>query len=112
MLQCFPSKSRTAIGPLFRGLCRRINGGTKTQEQLGTLRTHQIHFLSFCHKHHLLDFLFLVESKEEAWSLNQLNIAMGCYALYLATGHTIYCKSIKGTTIEEYLKAASGLIKN
>lgn len=31
--------------------------------------------------------------------------------MYLATGHTIYCKSIKAATIEEYLKAAAGLIK-
>ena len=55
--------------------------------------------------------MFLVDSKEEAWSLDQLNIALGCYALYLATGNTIYCKSIKGATIELYLKAAAGLIQ-
>ena len=43
--------------------------------------------------------------------MSQLNIAMGCYALYLATGNNIYCKSIKAATIDLYLKAASGLVK-
>jgi len=55
--------------------------------------------------------LFLVDNENEIWTTAQINIALGCYALYLATGHTIYCKSIKAATIEEYLKAAAGLIK-
>ena len=55
--------------------------------------------------------MFLVDSKDEAWSLDQLNVSLGCYALYLATGNTIYCRSIKANTIDLYLKAAAGLIQ-
>lgn len=55
--------------------------------------------------------MFSVESAAKAGSLHQLNIVLGCYALYLATGHTIYSQSIRADTLTEYLKAASGIIQ-
>ena len=39
-----------------------------------------------------------------------LNLTLAAYALYLATGNTIYCQSIRSTTIIEYLCAAADLI--
>ena len=48
---------------------------------------------------------------EEEWSTDMLNCALGCFAVYLATGHTIYCKSIKASTLRLYLTAAAGLIQ-
>ena len=55
--------------------------------------------------------MFSVDSADKAWSLPQLNIVLGCYALYLATGHTIYSQSIRAATLDKYLKAASGVIQ-
>ena len=107
----FPTEPRAALGPLMCGLFRSINGGTKLEATLRTLCTHRTHFLWFCSKHKLLSFLFSVESADKAWSLPQLNIVLGCYALYLATGHTIYLQSIRAATLDEYLKAASGIIQ-
>ena len=93
------------------GLFRSINGGTKSEATLRTLRTRRTHFLWFCSKHGLIPFLFSVESAKAAWSIQQLNIVLGCYSLYLATGHTIYSQSIRADTLNEYLKAASGIIQ-
>ena len=39
-----------------------------------------------------------------------LNLTLAAYALFLATGNTIYSQSIKSATIAEYLKAAADLI--
>ena len=39
-----------------------------------------------------------------------MNLTLAAYALYLATGNTIYCQSIRSTTITEYLCAAADLI--
>lgn len=55
--------------------------------------------------------MFSVKSAAKAWSLQQLNVVLGCYALYLATGHTIYSQSIRADTLNEYLKAASSIIQ-
>ena len=107
----FPAKPRAALRPLMCGLFRSINGGTKSEASLRTLRTRRTHFLWFCSEHELLPFLFSVESAAKAGSLHQLNIVLGCYALYLATGHTIYSQSIRADTLTEYLKAASGIIQ-
>ena len=48
---------------------------------------------------------------EEEWATDMLNCALGCFAVYLATGHTIYCKSIKASTLRLYLTAAADLIQ-
>ena len=40
-----------------------------------------------------------------------LNITLAAYALYLATGNTIYSQSIRAATITEYLRASADLIQ-
>lgn len=37
---------------------------------------------------------------------------MGCHALYLTTGNSIYCQIIKASTISAYLKATKELIQH
>ena len=39
-----------------------------------------------------------------------MNLTLAAYALYLVTGNTIYCQSIRSTTITEYLRAAADFI--
>ena len=52
---------------------------------------------------------YLFEDDAEALAERaQLQLAM--YAIHLSTGHSIYCKSIKVATIEQYLLAASSFL--
>ena len=47
----------------------------------------------------------------KAADTESLNITLAAYAIYLATGNTIYSQSIKASTISEYLRAAADLIQ-
>ena len=51
------------------------------------------------------DNLLLEGDPEDMALRGQYQLAM--YALHLNTGHTIYCKQIKGATIEQYIYAAA-----
>lgn len=99
---------------------------------LRTILSHQIRFLWFCEQHDLLEFLFAVETVEHGTAdtvfhkmfvdkmhddfvppdTESLNLVMSAYALYLATGNTIYSQSIKYTTISVYLRDAASLISH
>ena len=39
-----------------------------------------------------------------------LNYAMACYAIFLAMGHSLRCRSFKSNTIKIYLQNAATLI--
>ena len=75
-----------------------------------------------------MQFLFFVRKKskgskevythdeEDVTAVNaadteSLNLTLAAYAIYLATGNTIYSQSIKASTIDKYLKAAADLIQ-
>jgi len=110
-LQRFPPKSRDLIRPHFTAVCRLINGGTKTAKELRTLLSRQICFLRFCNDHGLLEFIFPISKLMMNVPLEALNDTLAMYAIYLATGNTIYSQMIKGTTMELYLLAAASIIQ-
>ena len=89
-LQRFPPKSRDLIRPHFTAVCRLINGGTKTAKELRTLLSRQICFLRFCNDHGLLEFIFPISKLMMNVPLEALNDTLAMYAIYLATGNTIY----------------------
>jgi hypothetical protein len=62
----------------------------------------RIHFLWFCKQHHLIDWIFLVDTAEDAFDTELLNYVMASYAIFLAAGHAIRSKSIRGDTISNY----------
>ena len=108
------------------GVFRLLNGGSKKKEELRTILSRQIHFLWFYEKHDLLGFIFLVKRNtknsagnyicdteqtiDTAPDTESLNLTLAAYALYLATGNTIYSQSICSSTILEYLRAAADLV--
>ena len=126
-LQYIPPELRNSLQHLLDGVFRAINGASKTAKELRTILSRKLHFLWFCKQHGLLEFLFSVKtvgnykytytdsnssshSVEFAPTTEALNLVLSCYALYLATGNTIYSQSIKSSTIGEYLRAAADLV--
>ena len=70
----------------------------------GTLLSHQRQLLKFLSSINLNDNVDLLR-----FSTLTRNEIMACYAATLASGHTIQCKSIRVSTISQYLSAAAAL---
>jgi hypothetical protein len=61
---------------------------------------------NFCKCHKIVDpYLLDVNNYQEA------NLLFACYAVFLALGHTLLCKTIKSATIDNYLRAAATVVK-
>jgi hypothetical protein len=59
-----------------------------------------------CKCHKIVDcYLLDINKYQEA------NLLFACYAVFLALGHTLLCKTIKSATINNYLRAAANVIK-
>jgi hypothetical protein len=41
----------------------------------------------------------------------EANLLFACYAVFLALGHTLLCKTVKSATIDNYLRAAATIVK-
>ena len=81
----------------------------RSAESIGTVRTRRLHYLWFCHLMKWDDDLTLEGGTPEVALRGQFQFAM--YALHLSSGHSIYCRSIKSATIEQYVLAAASFIQ-
>lgn len=77
----------------------------RSPDSIGTIRTRRLHYFWFCVHMKWRDALLLDAGTPEVAERGQLQLAM--YALHLSAGHSIYCRSIKVATIEQYLLAAA-----
>jgi hypothetical protein len=71
----------------------------KTPKDLGTIRSHRIHYFMFIHAMKLDDDIML-----ERVSLGQCNFTPALHAAHLASGSTLLCRSVKSGTITGYLR--------
>jgi hypothetical protein len=61
---------------------------------------------NFCKRHKIADpYLLDVNNYQEA------NLLFACYAVFLALGHTLLCKTIKSATMDNYLHTAANVVK-
>ena len=67
------------------------------------MRTRQLHFIHWCLKAKLPDPTFA------KYELKQRNFLMACYAISLTTNQSIYCKTVKASTVSTYLSDAAKL---
>ena len=75
-----------------------------SSKAFGTFCSRQQHFVNFLNSFKLGNNIAL-----KGFTLNVRNIIMACYTAFLASGETLLCRSIRSSTIKQYLKAASDL---
>ena len=99
VLQLFPAKSSAHLTNTIETVLRLTAGTPRTSKELGTVRSRRLHYYRFCYDLNLTDDLFLqhVSQLRRNWQL-------ALYAVHLATGNTVFCKSIKASTILAYLR--------
>ena len=110
----FPSESRIPIRSELGIVIKILNGGTKKKSELRTICNRRIHFLWYCKQRKLLDRIFSLKLDETKYetppTTDMLNFAMACYAVFLARGHSLRCRSIKSDTIKIYLHNAATFV--
>jgi hypothetical protein len=75
-------------------------GPPKTPKEIGTIRSHHIHYFMFMiHAMKLHDDLLL-----ERVPLERCNDTLALYTAHLASGRTLLCKSVKRGTIAGYIR--------
>ena len=109
-MEKFPAKCTNTFRSELCAVFRLLNGGSKKEAELRTIRTRRTHFLWWCHQRGILHNIFFVNDKKQLWDTEMMNLTMAAYAVFLATGHTIRSLSIKSGTILLYLLAVKGLI--
>lgn len=77
-------------------------GPTKAAKDVGTIRSRRVHYFIFCHDLKLVDDPLLDRSTQA-----RRNWQMAIYVAHLATGSTIFCRSIRASSIELYLRNVS-----
>ena len=82
-------------------------GPPKTPKDIGTIRSHRIHYFMFIHAMKLHDDLLL-----ERVPLERCNYTLALYAAHLASGSTLMCKSVKSGTIAGYLRDVARFLAN
>ena len=73
-------------------------GKPASAKVLRTLRSRRLHYFMFCHDLNLTDDWTLASKSQE-----RANYQLALYATHLATGSTLYNRSIKAATINMYL---------
>jgi hypothetical protein len=76
-----------------------MGGPPKSAKELGTFRTHCLHFFAFCLDKNLEDDMAL-----QHCSIQRCTWQLAMYAVHLATGHTVSCRAIKANTIDKYIR--------
>jgi hypothetical protein len=99
VLQLFPAESGVHLGNTVETLLKLTSGTPRTSKEIGTVRTHRLHYYRFCYDLKLTDHLLLQNVSQD-----RRNWQMALYAVHLATGNSLYCKSIKATSITGYLR--------
>ena len=99
VLQLFPTQCGANLAATVETVLRLTAGTPRTSKELGTARTRRIHCMRFCYDLGLTDDLYLANVSQD-----RRNWQMALYAVHLATGHTLLCRSIKASTILAYLR--------
>jgi hypothetical protein len=73
-------------------------GKPPTPKIARTIRSRRLHYFAFCHDLKLTDDWTLANQSQD-----RANLQLALYATHLATGSSIYCRSIKSSTINSYL---------
>jgi hypothetical protein len=73
-----------------------LAGRPKSTKQLGTVRSRRLHYFLFCDAVGLADNA-LLENVPQPWR----NAQMALYAVHLASGSTLFCRTIKSATISK-----------
>ena len=83
VLQLFPTESSPNLTNTVETLLRLTSGAARTSKELGTVRTHRLHYYKFCYDVKFTDDLLLknVPQARRNWQL-------ALYAAHLATGNT------------------------
>ena len=114
ILADFPPELRISIGSELGIVIKILDGGTKKKSELRTICNRRIHFLWYCKQRNLLDRIFSLDSDKKRFiappTTVMLNFAMACYAVFLATGHSLRCRSIRSDTIKIYLHNAATFV--
>jgi hypothetical protein len=61
---------------------------------------------NFCKRCKIVDHYLL-----DVNNYQETNLLFACYAVVIALGHTLLCKTIKSATINNYLRAAANVVK-
>jgi hypothetical protein len=78
---------------------RTLGGPSRTPQQLGTFRTRLIHYLMFAYSLKWTDDVFMA-----ALPIRRCNYQVAIYAAQLAAGESLTHRSIKCTTIKQYVR--------
>lgn len=106
----FPDLCRAAFSAELGAVMRLVMGATKKSEEQRTIRSRRTHFLWWTKQRGIYEFLFPIVQSEHV-TTDTLNYIMACYAVFLATGHTIYQRQVRSATIDKYLHAAATFIQ-
>jgi hypothetical protein len=79
-----------------------MGGPAKTAKELGTFRTHCIHWFVFC-----MDMKLEGDMALEHLAIQRCNFQLALYTVHLATGNSVSCRSIKAATIEKYIRSVA-----
>jgi hypothetical protein len=97
-MELFPPKSRTHLTTGIQTVMRCLAGPPRPPKESRTIRSRRIHYFMFCGDMNLTDDWLL----EEVTQVRR-NWQLALYATHLATGSTLWLKSIKSATISKYL---------
>jgi hypothetical protein len=96
------AKSRAALAGLFcavNGACDNSRREDTARMDRSRLKFYQD---NFCQHHGINDPCLL-----QILSHHEVSLIFACYAVFLALGHTLWCKTIKSATITNYLHTAA-----
>jgi hypothetical protein len=89
VLQLFPTECGAHLATTVETILRLTAGTLRTSKELGTARTRRIHYVRFCYNLKLTDDLHLANVSQA-----RRNWQMALYAVHLATGNNLFCRSI------------------
>jgi hypothetical protein len=102
----FPAESRAIICPPLDVVIRCEAGATTRAKEFGTIRSHRIHFCWFTYELRCPSAILPVVRLP----LKNLNYVFAMYTVHLATGHNLWCQSLRLATINNYLLHAAQLV--
>jgi hypothetical protein len=95
----FPPKSQIHIASGNNAVIRTLGDPAKSTKELGTFRTHCIHWFAFCLDMKLEGHMAL----KQHLPIQRCVWQMVLCTVHLATSNAVLCRSIKAATISKYL---------
>ena len=84
--------------PGIQAVHRPMAGKPPSAKVARTIRNRLLHYFLFCHRMNIGDDWTYQHQTQE-----RVNFQLAMYATFLATGSTLHCRSIKASTIGNYL---------